>query len=147
MNVIDIHEINPYIRVALRSVLKKGYVMPYTLSWQWPFEGDDAYDTMLGNLEEDLTLTIVIETYAEYMHTVFNTDRMLAILDEMVAEIRDEMPRQCERWGAMSYSRWESNIERLHTIIRERWDYSKGDLQETFGLSDAYMKELFPEDA
>lgn len=88
-----------------------------------------------------------IETYAEYMHTVFDPDRMIAILDEMVAEIRDEMPRQCERWKAMSYTRWESNIERLHTIIRERWDYSKGDLQETFGLSDAYMKELFPEDA
>lgn len=48
------------------GTLKKGYVMPYTLSWQWPFEGDDVYDTMLGNLEEDLTLTIVIETLASY---------------------------------------------------------------------------------
>lgn len=53
-------------KVSDSGTLKKGYVMPYTLSWQWPFEGDDAYDTLLGNLEEDLTLTIVIETYAEY---------------------------------------------------------------------------------
>lgn len=86
-----------------------------------------------------------IETYAHYMQTVFDPDRMIAILDEMVAEIEDEMPRQCQRWGAMSYTKWQGNIERLHSIIRERWDYSKGDLQQTFGLSNAYMKELFPE--
>ena len=55
-------------RVEDSGTLKKGYVMPYTLSWQWPFEGDDTYDTLLGNLaqDEDLTLTIVIETYATY---------------------------------------------------------------------------------
>ena len=87
-----------------------------------------------------------IETYANYLHTVFDPDRMIAILDEMVDEIDEEMVRQCDRWGAMSYSRWQSNITKLHTIIRERWDYSKGDLQETFGLSNAYMNELFPED-
>lgn len=59
----DVLQLN---QVKDSGTLKKGYVMPYTLSWQWPFEDDDAYDTMLGNLEEDLTLTIVIETYAEY---------------------------------------------------------------------------------
>ena len=59
----DVLQLN---QVKDSGTLKKGYVMPYTLSWQWPFEGDDAYDTLLGNLEEDLTLTIVIETYAEY---------------------------------------------------------------------------------
>lgn len=39
----------------------------YTLDWQWPFEGDDAIDTALGNLAatEDLTLTIEIITTAE----------------------------------------------------------------------------------
>lgn len=45
----------------------------YTLEWQWPFESDDEYDTLLGNLalEEDLTLTIVIRTIAtaEYVKT------------------------------------------------------------------------------
>lgn len=59
----DVLELN---KVSDSGTLKKGYVMPYTLSWQWPFEGNDAYDTMLGNLEEDLTLTIVIETTASY---------------------------------------------------------------------------------
>lgn len=62
--------------LALNSVedkgtLRPGYVMPYTLQWQWPFEEDDAYDTMLGNLavDEDIMLTIVINTMASYSPT------------------------------------------------------------------------------
>lgn len=50
------------------DTLKPGYYTYYTLDWQWPFEqGDDAYDTYLGNLatEQDLVFTIVIRTRAE----------------------------------------------------------------------------------
>lgn len=47
------------------GVLGENKVMPYTLSWQWPFEGDNAHDTWLGT-QDDVTLTIMIETYASY---------------------------------------------------------------------------------
>ena len=45
-----------------------GYLQPYTLNWEWPFELDDAYDTMLGNLavDTDITLTVAIRTSASY---------------------------------------------------------------------------------
>lgn len=59
----DVQKLN---QVSDSGSLKKGYVMPYTLSWQWPFEGDDALDTALGSGKEDLTLTVVIETTAGY---------------------------------------------------------------------------------
>ena len=61
----DVLELNT---VDVSDSLTAGYIAPYTLQWQWPFEGDDEYDTWLGNLatDEDLTLTIVINTYAEY---------------------------------------------------------------------------------
>ena len=79
------------------------------------------------------------------MNTVFRPERMIEILEQMVDEIDEEMKRQCDRWGAMTYTRWQKNIENLKTIIQKRWNYSKGDLKETFKLSDAYMAELFPE--
>lgn len=49
------------------AILSGESYVTYTLDWQWPFEGDDGYDTMLGNLaaEQDLTLTIEINTSAE----------------------------------------------------------------------------------
>lgn len=59
----DVMQLN---RVSDSGTLHRGYVMPYTLSWQWPFAGDDALDTALGISGEDLTLTIVLETTASY---------------------------------------------------------------------------------
>ena len=62
---VDVLELN---QVQAAGTLKDGYVQPYTLEWQWPFENDDAYDTMLGNLavDEEISLTIVINTVASY---------------------------------------------------------------------------------
>lgn len=52
--------------VKTAGTLAAGYVQGYSLAWEWPFEQDDAYDTMLGNLavDEDITLTIQIRTTA-----------------------------------------------------------------------------------
>lgn len=54
--------------VLQSGTIAAGNIMPYALNWEWPFELDDAYDTMLGNMavEEDLTLTVVIKTTASY---------------------------------------------------------------------------------
>lgn len=60
----DVLELNQVKDEASISVNRYAY---YTLEWQWPYEsGDDAYDTLLGNMavNEDLTLTIVIKTVA-----------------------------------------------------------------------------------
>ena len=53
------------MNVSDAGTLGKDKIMPYTLSWQWPFEGDDAADTWLG-CQEGVTLTIIITTYASY---------------------------------------------------------------------------------
>lgn len=52
-----------------KSVLGAGRYAPYTLEWEWPFEqGDDEFDTMLGNMavDDDLVLTVKINTIAEF---------------------------------------------------------------------------------
>lgn len=48
------------------AALDRNSYASYTLEWQWPFETDDEYDTLLGNMavDEDLTLTVVIRTIA-----------------------------------------------------------------------------------
>lgn len=60
--VLDLNQVTDF------GSLRPGYIMPYTLQWRWPFEIDDEYDTMLGNLavDEDISLTIVIRTTASY---------------------------------------------------------------------------------
>ncbi len=66
----DFLELN---NVSDSLVLDSAHYMGYTLTWEWPFEsGNDEYDTLLGRLAadgEDLSLTIVIHTYAEEIET------------------------------------------------------------------------------
>ena len=53
--------------VNTESTLGAGRYATYTLDWEWAFEGNDEYDTLLGNMAaagEDLSLTIVIRTTA-----------------------------------------------------------------------------------
>ena len=54
--------------VRQSGAIAAGNIMPYALNWEWPFELDDVYDTMLGNMavNQDLTLTVVIKTTASY---------------------------------------------------------------------------------
>ena len=53
-------------RVNEASSIGASRYSSYTLEWQWAFEGDDVYDTLLGDLavEEDLALTRVIQPVA-----------------------------------------------------------------------------------
>lgn len=64
-SMVPVEELN---KVSDSGKLKAGYQMPYTLQWEWPYEGDDSYDTLLGSLaaDEDIALTIVINTTASY---------------------------------------------------------------------------------
>lgn len=90
-------DFNNYVEIPVldtaedQAILSENCFTYYTLDWVWPFEsGNDDYDTYLGNLavDEDLTLTIVINTtatatqdYYEHGIKVPNTgdDSMLGI--------------------------------------------------------------------
>ena len=86
-----------------------------------------------------------IESYAEHLNTTFSTERMFSIFDSMADEIRTEIPKNHERWGVLSEAAWNRNITRMKEMLTERVELSKQHLKETFRLSDARMKELFPE--
>ena len=74
-----------------------------------------------------------IRRYAKYLNTTFKTDRMLKILDESVAIIRDEMPRQIARWGVPgSMGAW--NSERRVTAPDHLGEESAGDRHPAEGL-------------
>jgi len=88
-----------------------------------------------------------IERYAWFLNNVFQTDRMLGILDSMTENIRSEMPRQIERWkGPSSLKNWEYQVSELRRITSEKRGRMVIILQETFNIPADQMKVLFPED-
>ena len=66
--MVDVLRLN---EISEAGTVSAKHQQNYTLYWEWPFEEDDAYDTMLGNLavDKDITLTITIKTTAQYNGT------------------------------------------------------------------------------
>ena len=98
-------------------------------------------------MENPVFKNTFIERYAELLNSTFMTEHMLALLDSMTEQIRSEMPRQIERWGGpSSLKSWENNVAVLRRITSEKRGRMLIILQESFSISDARMRELFPED-
>jgi len=60
-----------------------------------------------------------IQRYASLSNSIFSCDRMIEVLDSMIAVIDPEMTRQCQRWGG-SYGGWQANVQTLRNYILAR---------------------------
>ena len=89
---------------------------------------------------------LYLKTFAYHMKNTFNPDRMIEILDELAKEVETEMPYHIDRWywdyvnagkgPIKSMDQWYSNLEKLKSMIRERYDLVKRNLKSEFRLSD-----------
>ena len=65
-------------------------------------------------------------------------------VDQVVREITtDEMKRNLDRWGNMSYSKWETHIKDLRAFARRRNKAIIQDAKQYFGLSESEVKKYF----
>ena len=55
----------------------------------------------------------------------------------------EEMKRNLERWGNMSYSTWEKHIDDLRAFARKRNKAVIQDAKQYFGLTDSEVKKYF----
>lgn len=63
--------------------------------------------------------SMYINRYAELNNTIFSCDSMLSILNQMIARIEPEMPRQITRWGG-SMAEWQANVQDMRDFIAAR---------------------------
>ena len=60
-----------------------------------------------------------IQRYATLSNSIFSCERMIDVLDSMIAVIEPEMPRHCERWGG-TVGEWQNNVQALRDYILAR---------------------------
>lgn len=106
-------------------------------------DGSLTYMNIYVGLEKNAAWRqMCAERYVELVCTQFAPERLLAILDELVEEMRPEMARHIARWDRpRSISAWEDAVAQLRTMIRNRPKYALGNMQAYFGISDAQMNE------
>ena len=84
-----------------------------------------------------------VERYVEVVEKYFNAERATALFDQMVDEIRPEMPRQIAKWGKPDSMRtWENEIAKMRSNVEERPAYALENMRRYFGLSKAELNEL-----
>lgn len=105
-----------------------------------------AFDTSLacGLIKNSEFKDRFIKRYADYLNSIFKTERMIDILDKMAAAIDSEIPRHAERWGKpSSYDTWKRNIDSLRQMLTEKPSLTKKHIIDTFNLSSEQVASYF----
>ena len=94
------------------------------------------YDPLMTALLKNETFaTAFLKTYKTLMDTVLDADRLLAIVDALANEIRAEIPRQAQKYGAPQPARWEYQVNYIRSFIRGREAVITKQLCTVFGLT------------
>ena len=80
-----------------------------------------------------------VERLAYHMNHTFAKERVLARIDERVAEIESEVPRHLARWN-LSMANWQYNVSYLRSYAEARTDQIMGYVQRYFGLTNEEMR-------
>ncbi len=124
--------------------------------------GDQNFDNTLIRklLEVPEMRDRFLRRYGELFQTLSDTERVLALIDQMVAEIDPEMGLHCDRWaglyretqnmeaflrkdGNSMYNFWKIRINRLKNTVCGRPYFAWTETRDWFKLTDTQMIEYF----
>ena len=73
---------------------------------------------------------------AKYIAKIFESEKAIALLDEMESQIEELYEDNITRWGVFGYSEesWKSAIEGRRQFFRERSSYFLDDVKTAFGI-------------
>ncbi len=93
-----------------------------------------------------------VQRYSERINSTFTTDRVIAIIDSLQAQIEPEMPRHIQKWGSYidslsiphwgiesgisSISSWNNEVQTFRTFAEQRPTYALQHLADQFDLGD-----------
>ena len=131
----------------------KWHWMYFDLDWSFysrdnkPVSGiiesaDGDYRLIHALLASEAGRDAFLKRYAYLMGTVLNEEAISARIDEILAPILSEMPRDRDRWGqSMDY--WHSCVEQVRSFAAGRERIIINDLRNYFSLTDAQVEYYF----
>lgn len=87
-----------------------------------------------------------LQRFAVLLNSIYQPENVLATIDSVEDLLRDEKPRDGERWpadGAATFAVWEKNMSNMRLFAQERRDYCIGFLRMHFNLDESEAIELF----
>ena len=91
---------------------------------------------------------LYLKTWSKALKETFKPDRTNKIVDELAAEIEDEVPYHSQRWNGTnstmgSVDRWKRNVETFKNKLSSRYSFVVGSLRSSFSLSNEEYNRYF----
>lgn len=124
------------------STYKTNYIEKYVLG---PYHGESqCRNTLIRRLLTNSEFkNKFITAYCRHLKTTFEPERLNKILDDLVAEIEDEMTRQQTRWDKPTISFWQYNIKVIKKIISEKPEMAKNQLRKSLNISSEKLDKIY----
>lgn len=86
-----------------------------------------------------------INTFCDYLNTIFKSDSALGLFDQMAKRIETEIPFHQKRWK-LTTKHWNQNLNVVRKFINERPNYLFQHIKERFNLEDSILvKVILPD--
>ncbi len=86
-----------------------------------------------------------LERLNYHLTNTFSKQNMQNRFDELTGAIESEVERDRNRWSAATMKNYRAHLEKIQKFIDNRHDYVLRQTRDFFKLSDAQMKEMFPD--
>jgi hypothetical protein len=98
---------------------------------------------IVGLLKNDEFKKLFVERLIYHLNNTFATERVLRIIEEHEAMIKDEMPFQIKRWGThSSIEKWERIVNDMKDFAVERQKYLFKYMRAYFDIPDEQMSRF-----
>ena len=84
-----------------------------------------------------------IQRFMSCLNSIFNQNRILALIDQYQYEIEGDIPKHIAKWrNPSSITVWRSNVNVLRTFAKKRQSYIEKHLKSQFKLGDVISQNL-----
>ena len=106
---------------------------------------NDKHNVLTGHLLKNPAFRqLLLQRLSHHLNVTFHPNRTTKYFDQLVARIRTEMKRDCDRWNYHTYAGWEKQIAafraKLQTRPKNMLDAFRQDLQITPEEEQKYFK-------
>lgn len=149
-----------YVRSTDAKSDKKWHVVFFDLDWTWLNLNTGAEPYLRTNCENPMQRQqnilisallknsefrqLFLEHLSKHMHTTFSTANTTKVFDDLVASIKPEMPRNCERWPRLlPYSRWEKEVSNFRSHFQDRNKTLLNSLRRILAVTEEEEQKYF----
>ena len=84
-----------------------------------------------------------LERLSYHLANTYSAKNTTAHFDQLIAKIRPEMKRNCERWPQLKYQQWEKNIESFRSRLENRPKIILNDLRDYLHITPEENSKYF----